>query len=127
MGTGPVYAAQAVIPAGSAVSGVIDLGSAHFLALYLPTVMTGTGFTFQGAAGLGVGDSQADAEAATFTQIFDEAGAAVVVVFAQNTCVGLGAAVMARLGGFQYIKLVSNAPGAGFELAQRVIGLGLKV
>jgi hypothetical protein len=122
MGSGPVYAAQAVIPAGQSTSGIIDLGSAHFLALYLGD-MTGTAFTVLAAAGTGVGDSQADAEAATFHEVYDETGAALAITFAPNTVVGVGSAVMSRLSGLQYIKLVSN----GTEAAQRTIGLGLKV
>jgi hypothetical protein len=121
-GFGPVFSAQTVIPINTSTSGIVNLGAAHFMALYLPA-MTGTAFTILAAVGVGVGDTEVDIDAATFQQVYDETGAALSITFAQGTVVGVGSNVMARLGGVQYIKLVSN----GTEAAARTIGLGMKV
>lgn len=119
MGSGPVSTGQAVIPAGQTTTGVIDMGSSHFLTLFPPAVMTGVSFTVLAAAA----SDQASAEAATYGQVNGEDGNPVTILFTQGRPCGIGSPVMGRLAGFQYIKLVSSAA----EVAQRVIGLLFKV
>lgn len=113
---------QVKIASGQALSGIIDLGSAHFLTLYLPPAMTGTSFTFLGVCGSGNAETTDAAKAATFQAINDDTNSAVTVPFTQGTSVGIGPTKMAPLAGFRFIKLQSNAN----EGADRIIGIGLK-
>jgi hypothetical protein len=104
----------ATIALGEATSDIIDIEGRKPTHLLMPAAFTGTAITF----------TACETKGGTFLPL-EAAGSAISVTVAANKAVALGEAVKEQLEGLSYIKLVSNAAGAGYELAARSIGVVL--
>lgn len=97
-GSGPVKAQTVTIPINTATSGVIDKGAHAFLALLMPSALTGTAMTFT-----------ASHDNTTYVAVYDDSGNAVSITIAASRWIAMSPTVMAKLAPFRYLKLVSGS------------------
>ncbi len=107
--------APATIANGASLSDTVKLMSESILAIEMPAAWTAANLTFQAAS-----DSD-DATAATFNNVYDEAGVEYTVTAAASRYIMLDPSYFL---GAKWVKVRSGTSGAAVNQgAQRVIGL----